>query len=91
MDLSREFQLLSSGFIPDPFGSEGLRMTSLLLGGVVALLLFSMSLRERANKVHYGAATEPLAFLIGKNVVFAAAIVASVICWRRTRACPTFW
>ena len=71
----REFQLLSSGFIPDPLGSEGLRMTSLLLGGVVALLLFSMSLRERANKVHYGAAAEPLGFLIGKNVAFAAAIV----------------
>ena len=71
----REFQLLSSGFIPDPLGSEGLRMTSLLLGGVVALLLFSMSLRERANKLHYGAAAEPLGFLIGKNVAFAAAIV----------------
>ena len=71
----REFQLLSSGFIPDPLGSDGLRMTSLLLGGVVALLLFSMSLRERANKVHYGAAAEPLGFLIGKNVAFAAAIV----------------
>lgn len=71
----REFQLLSSGFIPDPLGSEGLRMTSLLLGVVVALVLFTMSLRERANKQHYGAATEPLGFLIGKNVVFAAAIV----------------
>ena len=71
----REFQLLSSGFIPDPLGSEGLRMTSLLLGVVVALVLFTMSLRERANKQHYGAATEPLSFLVGKNVVFAAAIV----------------
>ena len=71
----REFQLLSSGFIPDPLGVEGLRVTSLLLGGVVALALFAMSLRERANKVRYGAAAEPLGFLIGKNVVFAAAIV----------------
>ena len=71
----REFQLLSSGFIPDPFGSDGLRLTSLLLGGLVALLLLTMSLRERANKQRYGAATEPLGFLIGKNVVFAAAIV----------------
>jgi len=71
----REFQLLSSGFIPDPFGSDGLRITSLLLGGVVALVLFTMSLRERANKLHYGAVAEPLGFLIGKNVAFAAAIV----------------
>jgi len=71
----REFQLLSSGFIPDPFGADGLRLTSLLLGGVVALVLFTMSLRERANKLHYGAAAEPLGFLIAKNVAFAAAIV----------------
>lgn len=71
----REFQLLSSGFIPDPFGSDGLRLTSLLLGGLVALLLLTLSLRERANQQRYGAATEPLGFLIGKNVVFAAAIV----------------
>ena len=71
----REFQLLSSGFIPDPFGSDGLRLTSLLLGGLVALLLLTLSLRERANQQRYGAATEPLGFLIGKNIVFAAAIV----------------
>jgi putative multiple sugar transport system permease protein len=71
-----EFQLLSSGFIPDPMGGEALRITSLLLGGVVAVWLFYVSLRERADKLHYGAATEPLGFLIGKNVVFSAAIIA---------------
>lgn len=72
----REFQLLSSGFIPDPFGGEGLRITSLLLGGIVAVAFFYMNLRERANKLQYGAAAEPLGFLIGKNVVFSAAILS---------------
>jgi putative multiple sugar transport system permease protein len=71
----QEFQLLSSGFIPDPLGGETLRTTSLLLGGVVAVWLFYTSLRERANKLQYGAATEPMGFLIGKNVVFSAAII----------------
>ena len=71
-----EFQLLSSGFIPDPMGGEALRTTSLLLGGIVAVWLFYVSMRERADKLHYGAATEPFGFLIGKNVVFSAAIVA---------------
>ncbi len=71
----REFQLLSSGFIPDPFGGESLRITSLLLGGLVAVAFFYMNLRERANKLQYGAAAEPLGFLIGKNVVFSAAIL----------------
>ncbi len=71
-----EFQLLSSGFIPDPLGGEALRITSLLLGGVVAVWLFYVSLRERADKLRYGAATEPLGFVIGKNVVFSTAILA---------------
>lgn len=72
----QQFQLLSSGFIPDPMGGETLRTTSLLLGGVVAAWLFYVSMRERANKLHYGAATEPFGFLIAKNVVFSAAIIA---------------
>lgn len=71
----REFQLLSSGFIPDPLGGESLRLTSLLLGGMVALGFFYMNLKERANKIQYGAAAEPLGFLIGKNVAFSAAII----------------
>ncbi len=72
----QQFQLLSSGFIPDPMGGETLRTTSLLLGGVVAAWLFYVSMRERANKLQYGAATEPFGFLIAKNVVFSAAIIA---------------
>ncbi len=71
----REFQLLSSGFIPDPLGGESLRLTSLLLGGLVAFGFFYMNLKERANKIQYGAAAEPLGFLIGKNVAFSAAII----------------
>ena len=71
----REFQLLSSGFIPDPLGGEGLRVTSLLLGILVALGFFYMNLKERANKIQYGAAAEPLGFLIGKNVAFSVAII----------------
>ena len=71
-----EFQLLSSGFIPDPLGGETLRLTSLLLGAVFAVWLFYASLRERADKLRYGAATEPLGFVVGKNVVFSVAIMA---------------
>jgi len=71
----KEFQLLSSGFIPDPIGSETLRLTSLLIGVIVAAWLFYTSFRERANKVKYGAAAEPLGFLIGKNVIFSGVII----------------
>jgi putative multiple sugar transport system permease protein len=71
----REFQLLSSGFIPDPLSGETLRTTSLVLGAAVAVAFFYMNWRERVNKVRYGAAAEPLGFLIGKNVAFSAAII----------------
>ena len=71
----REFQLLSSGFIPDPISSDGLRVTSLLIGCAVAAALFYMSFRERANKVKYGAVAEPLGFLMIKNVIFSGVII----------------
>jgi putative multiple sugar transport system permease protein len=71
----REFQLLSSGFIPDPLGGENLRMMSLLLGAAVAIGLFYMSMREHAAKVRYGATSEPVGFLVVKNAVFAAVII----------------
>jgi len=71
----KEFQLLSSGFIPDPLGGESLRTTSLLIGCVVAIAFFYMRIRERMNKSQYGAATEPLGFVIGKNVLFSAVII----------------
>lgn len=70
-----EFQLLSSGFIPDLISSEGLRMTSVLIGCVLAAGLFYAAMKERANKVQYGATTEPLLFFTLKNLVFAAAII----------------
>ena len=70
-----QFQLLSSGFIPDPLGGESLRTTSLLIGVIVAIWFFYTSLREHANKLHYGAATEPFGFVVMKNVVFSGAII----------------
>ena len=71
----KEFQLLSSGFIPDPLGGESLRVLSLLIGCVVAFLIFYMNWRGRANHIKYGVAAEPVGFVIGKNVVFGGAIV----------------
>lgn len=71
----KEFQLLSSGFIPDPIGGESLRVLSLLIGCAVAFFIFYMNWRERANHIKYGVAAEPVGFVIGKNVFFGGAIV----------------
>ena len=75
-----EFQLLSSGFIPDPFGGEGLRIFSLAIGMAVAALLVVTKLRERAAQVAHGLADEPLPFFAAKIFVFVVLIV--VLAWQ---------
>ncbi len=71
-----EFQLLSTGFIPDPFGGETLRITSLMAGLLMALALLIVKVRGRAERVKHGMDTEPTVFFMLKNLVFAAMIAA---------------
>ena len=70
-----EFQALSSGFIGDPMGYEGLRLTSLVIGCLVAAGMFYSAMRERGSKVQYGAAVEPFSFFAAKQAIFATAII----------------
>jgi putative multiple sugar transport system permease protein len=69
-----EFQLLSTGFIPDPLGGETLRITSLIAGLLMALALLIVKVRGRAERVKHGMDTEPTVFFMLKNLVFAAMI-----------------
>lgn len=72
----QEFQLLSTGFIPDPFGGETLRIASLVAGLLMALVLLVVKVRGRAERVRHGMDNEPYAFFIVKNLVFFAMIAA---------------
>jgi putative multiple sugar transport system permease protein len=69
------FQLLSSGFIPDWFDGESLRITSLLLGILVSLAMLVAKWRERARQTAHGIEAEPYPFFVAKNLVFVALIV----------------
>ena len=69
------FQMLSSGFLPDPFGGENLRGLSLLLGVIAAAALIITSLRSRAKQLKHGMENEPRAFFLLKNAIFAAVMV----------------
>ncbi|MGR4867811.1 multiple monosaccharide ABC transporter permease [Variovorax sp. LARHSF232] len=69
------FQKLSSGFVPDPFGAESLRLASLVLGAVAALALLLSKLRGRAQLARHGMEEEPFGFFLVKNLFFAAAIL----------------
>lgn len=69
------FQKLSSGFIPDFFSVEAFRLTSLIIGVVVAALMVFAELRARKNQQAHGMEVEPFSFFMGKNLVFAAAVM----------------
>ncbi|MES2941408.1 MAG: multiple monosaccharide ABC transporter permease [Pseudomonadota bacterium] len=69
------FQKLSSGFMPELLGAEGLRLTSLLLGVAVATLLAVAGLRTRANQLKHGIQAEPAALFFAKTALFAALLV----------------
>lgn len=69
------FQRLSSGFIPDLFNNEELHITTLVLGGLVALALIVLNVRERMAQRRYRLLSEPLPFFVLKNLVVVAAIM----------------
>jgi putative multiple sugar transport system permease protein len=70
----REFQALSSGFIPDPFALD-LKLLSLLLGIAVGAGMIVFGLRSRAKQARFSHVDEPLSFFLVKNGIIAAAII----------------
>lgn len=71
-----EFQLLSTGFIPDPFSGENLRIASLILGMLIALVMLVAKVRDRAGRNQHGMENEPVTIFAIKNLVFVVMIVA---------------
>jgi len=71
----KSFQAFSSGFIPDPFGGEDLKILSLLLGIAVGGGMIFFGLRARAKQARFSHVDEPLSFFLVKNGIIAAAIV----------------
>ena len=71
-----DFQLLSTGFIPDPFSGENIRILSLVVGVLIALGLLISKVRDRADRIKHGMDNEPDAFFVLKNLVFLAMITA---------------
>jgi len=69
------FQMLSSGFLPELTGVEGLKLTSLLLGVAAAAALAVAGVRERANRLRHGVHVEPTAFFLARTAVFAALLI----------------
>ena len=70
-----EFRLISSGFVPDLFGGEGLNLFSLALMAAAAAVVLALAVRTRRRQLAAGTADEPLVFFAAKNLLIFAALV----------------
>ncbi len=85
----KEFQLLSSGFIPSmmPADFEALKsgfgflipanfnIVSMVIGVIVTALIIFFNIRERKNQLAHGLAEEPHAIFVGRNLMITAAFL----------------
>ena len=71
----KQFQLISSGFIPDLLGGENLNLFSLVIGILVATAILVLAIRNRSEAAKTGSIEEPFAFFAGKNALIFAALV----------------
>jgi len=71
----KEFQMISSGFIPDVFGPDKPNTLSLILGWGAALIILWLQVRNRRREETLGIVDEPFAFFAIKNALILFALV----------------
>lgn len=87
-----EFQLLSSGFIPDIvefqlFGRPFNLLAMVVVACVTALILY-FNYKERREQQAHGLAEEPLIIYVGRNLLIAAAFIAFAFLMARYKGLP---
>ncbi|MFK3692279.1 sugar ABC transporter permease GguB [Agrobacterium tumefaciens] len=70
-----DFQIISTGFLPDIGGIEGLNTTSMILTVLIPVVLFYLAWRRRVVNVKHGIDVEPFGFFVVQHLVIAAAIL----------------
>jgi len=71
----RDFQALSTGFIPDLFLVGKPNVTAIAAGVVAVILILWLGLRGRAHNARYGIEDEPVGLFYVRNAIVAAAIL----------------
>lgn len=67
----KDFKLFSTGFIPDIFSFDGLHLTTILVGIVIALLIIFMQGLKRRKKNRLGiSTTSPTFFILQNTAIF---------------------
>jgi putative multiple sugar transport system permease protein len=88
----RQFQLLSSGYVPDIFGIPMLgspfNLLALLIGAVVTALIIYFNFKERREQQAHGLAEEPNIIFMGRNLLIAAAFLGFTFLMARYKGLP---
>jgi len=89
----REFQVIASGYIPDPLGGMTIRATkvhlfTLLIGFVIVVLIIFGEVKKRKKQKHYGFDVLPTGVWLGKVIFIAAALVAFTVVFSVYRGFP---
>ncbi|MGE3876245.1 MAG: multiple monosaccharide ABC transporter permease, partial [Parvibaculaceae bacterium] len=84
----REFQLLSSGFIPDVFGVGPFNVTAMMIGTLVTAIIIYFNYRKRLNQQAHGLAEEPDVIFYGRNILIAIAFLGFSFLMARYKGLP---
>ncbi|UTW12076.1 multiple monosaccharide ABC transporter permease [Marinobacterium rhizophilum] len=71
----KNFQLLSTGFVPDLFGVGRPNVTAIMLGVLAAAAIVILAARSRSRAMKFGIEDEPFSFFLAKNALIAGAII----------------
>lgn len=84
----REFQLLSSGFIPDLFSVGLFNVTAMVIGTLVTAIIIYFNYRKRLNQQAHGLAEEPDIIFYGRNLLIAIAFLGFSFLMARYKGLP---
>ena len=88
----RQFQLLSSGYVPDFFGipmfGSPFNLLALLIGAAVTALIIYFNFKERREQQAHGLAEEPNIIFMGRNLLIAAAFLGFTFLMARYKGLP---
>ncbi|WFU07866.1 sugar ABC transporter permease [Rhizobium sp. CB3090] len=70
-----DYQLISTGFIPDFIDMGTIHSTSLLLSAIIPVVLFVLAWRRRQVNESHGIDVEPFSFFMAQNLLVSVAIL----------------
>ncbi|MDP1699643.1 MAG: sugar ABC transporter permease [Aestuariivirga sp.] len=88
----RQFQLLSSGYVPDLFNITFMggpfNLLALIIGAVVTAMIIYFNIKERREQQAHGLAEEPNIIYLGRNVLIAGAFLTFSFLMARYKGLP---